>query len=402
MTAPDNASQVGVWQVRLTTDGSLWLWNYQKAVAGGAKIPPSQVAKIADDSPFAPWEKWVTARIAYDRWQAQKTADSANAAIGITPKKNKYTAEEAPFPGPIPPDLLAACGNPPAFASAVTPLSYRITFDDGDAYSYTDNPRMSPRFRYYRFARGVNTGGTATKDLSGSERADLFKAAGLTPGEQHIFEAISKEEGGFDAVQSYDTGYVSIGFIQFITAVDGRTDLSHVLQQERTDTPDAYYQDFKRFGIDVRPDLTMVVVDPVTGAELAGPEAVMKVIDDKRLMAVFQRAGRKTPFRVAQIKVAKSFYWPTDDTVNVKLADGTQLSGKVGDIIHSEAGLAVLLDRKINTGNWRPLEDVVARVMAAHKCPCKSVTEACQYEKEIVEAMKYRFDALNDPTLAKP
>ena len=404
IAAPDDVAKSGVWQVRLTPEGSTWLLAYQRAVSGARKLPPTQDARAFASSANPDWEPWVTAKVAYDRFQAQQAADTANAAIGVTAKKAKDAPTTPPiFPGPVPTTLLTACGNPPVFATAVTPLAYRITFDDGDTYTYTDNVKMRDRYAYYRFARGVNTNGTSVKDLPAGECSSLFQAAGFTPGEQHIFEAISKLEGGFDSVQSYDTGYISVGFIQFVTLAEGRHDLSSVLLQEKVDRPDDYTRDFRRFGIDVRDtDHSMVVVDPATGAELSGTDAVMKVIDDKRLLAVFQRAGRKTPFRVAQIKVAKSFYWPTDDAINVRLADGTVLTGKVGDIIRSEAGLATLLDRKINTGNWRPLEEVVARVMASHKCPCKTVTEACDYEREIVTALKYRTDFLSDPTLAKP
>jgi hypothetical protein len=395
----------GPWQVRLTPEGSTWLLAYQRAVVGKNKIPPTIDAKASTSGPNADWEPWVAAKVAFDRWQAQQSVDAANAALGIAPKKAKDApTTPPPAPGPIPATLLAACGNPPALAHAATPLSYTVDFGEGgDPFVYTDNVRMRERYAYYRFPKGVNSYGTATKKIPDAERAALFQQAGFTPGEQRIFEAVSGLEGGFDTVQTYDTGFVSIGFIQFVTLAEGRHDLSNVLLQQKMDAPDEYEKDFRRFGIDVRAaDKTMVVVDPATGAELAGPDAVLKVIDDKRLLAVFQRAGRRTPFRVAQIKVARAYYWPSEDPVTVRLADGTVLTGKVGDVVKSEAGLATLLDRKINTGNWRPLEDVIARVLATHRCPCKSVSEATAYEREIITALKYRTDFLANPTLAKP
>ena len=41
-SVPDTAKEKGVWQVRLTPEGSLWLWNYDKARKVSA--PPTQDA----------------------------------------------------------------------------------------------------------------------------------------------------------------------------------------------------------------------------------------------------------------------------------------------------------------------------------------------------------------------
>jgi len=185
-----------------------------------------------------------------------------------------------------------------------------------------------------------------------------------------------------------------------VTLAEGKADLSNVLRQMKNDDAAAYQSDFRRFGMDVQSDGAITVVDPVTGAELAGNAAVLKIIDDKRLTAVFQRAGRRTPFRVAQIKVAKSYYWPENDLLRVTLADGAITEGKVSDVVRSEAGIATLLDRKINTGNIRVLSDVVARIMNIHHI--KTLSQVAKYEREIIAAMKYRTDFLAEKTLGQP
>jgi hypothetical protein len=157
--------------------------------------------------------------------------------------------------------------------------------------------------------------------------------------------------------------------------------------------------------MDVVPDAadgtpTLVVVDPSTGAELFGAPAVLKVIDDKRLAAVFQRAGRHSvAFRVAQIQMAKSRYWPADDPVRV-MVNGREITGKVSDVIRSESGMATLFDRKVNRGNIAPFGDVVARVMAARRL--SGLADASRYERDIVREMKYRADFLADKSLSQP
>ncbi len=399
----ENVDKKGLWQVRLSVDGSQWFWKYQNAIGAG-KAPPTQ---SPGDNPaastFAAWKTWVAAKLDYDRWKAQDIADRANGVlnVGTAPTPNTLRPLPPPLPGPIPADLLAAAGDPPPFASAVVPMQYTIAFDDADTYVYHDNIRVgSPTFAYYRFAQGVNDEGEALKKMPDALVNPLFAKAGFNESEQRVARAVSRLEGGFDSVNTYDTGYVSIGFIQFITAGDGKGSLLEVLKQEKTDTPDQYQRDFHQYGVDINADGVLTVIDPITGAELTGADAVQKTIADKRLTAVWQKAGKRSEaFRVAQIKVAKTHYWPLDDAFTI-LVNGQAYTGKVSDVVHSEAGLTTLFDRKVNRGKIAPFEDALARVMIAHNLT--SVAQAAQYEREIITACKYRTDFLADPTLSQP
>ena len=397
---PDDAASTGPWVVRLTSDGSEWLLRYQRKLTAGKKVPPGQVVTAPEDGATATWEPWLAARLAADRAEASRTAATANAQLAVKPAPSP--SPDGKTPGPIPTSLLATLGNPPPFARAVLPMRYKVSLDSPDeTYSYVDHVKLPERFAYYRFPLGVVSYGKQLADLPDAERSSLFSRAGFSDGERKIFCAVSGLEGGFETVQTYDTGFVSVGFIQFVTLAEGKHDLSKVLQDEKKTDPKAYESDFRRFGIDVGTDDALTVIDPVTGAELFGAEAVRKVIDDKRLLAVFQRAGRHSDaYKVSQIKVARSFYWPTADKLTVSLADGAKVEGTIGDVVKSEAGLATLLDRKINTGNTRPLEDVVSGVMQAHGL--KTVAEAAPYEREIISQMKYRRDFLASRDLAQP
>ena len=413
-------NQGAPWQVRLTPDGSVWLHRYQQAIGAGKAPPTADPTKQSGG--VASWKEWTQKKAAYDRWLAQQTANRLNAAVaaGVASadprsraalpvrggKRGRRTdlakPDTAPTdgpqaPGPIPADLLAAAGDPPSLAASATPMQHTVTFDDNDVYGYQDHTNVPVTYAYYRFPQGVGTSGTPLPD---AERTALFTAAGLTETQRRVMMAVSKFEGSFDAVNTYDTGYVSVGFIQFITLDDGRHSLADVLAHEKTDSPAEFERDFRRFGIDLTTDRVVAVVDPATGAELTGPDAVRKIVDDKRLIAVFQRAGKtSTAFRVAQIRVAKENYWPEDDMISVTV-NGQTLSGKVSDVVKSEAGLATFFDRKVNRGNVLPLPDVVAQIMAAHNLT--QMADAALYEKEIVSACKYRGDFLADKSLKQP
>lgn len=386
------------WCVRLTVPGSLWFWKYQMAI-GAAKAPPTEQPTAAPAA--AAWKTWVDGKLAYDRYTASLVALSANqppaGGLGDGVGHGDPALPSAPPPGPIPPDLQAACGDPPGFAAAVAPLKTTITFGPGESYTYIDHVRVPPAYAYYRFSNGVISGGSP---MSPTDLAALFATAGLAPSEQRVMMAVSRLEGQFDAVNTYDTGFVSIGFIQFITRADGHGVLLKVLQQEKTTDPQAFQADFHQYGIDVTPDGTLDVVDPETGAELTGADAVQRTISDVRLTAVWQRAGlHSAPFRIAQIQEAKSLFWPMDDPVTVTV-NGTSLTGKVSDVIHSEAGMATLFDRSVNRGSIAPFPAVLQKVMQQRNLT--AIPQAAQYEQEIVLACKYRADYLKDSTLSQP
>jgi hypothetical protein len=381
---------------RLTPEASTWLHTYNRAVQGlktGAAGLPNLTA-----AQKTVWAKWVDAKASYDEFQAQAAADAANAQSGIAlpPIAKPFVTA----PGPIPGDLLDALGNPPPFAAAVAPRRYVITFEDGQAITYTDQVKMRARSPYFRFAQGIMFAGTALRTVPDAELNALFADAGMMPFEQHVARAVSRLEGGFESVNTYDTGYLSVGFIQFATLSGGAGSLGEVLKQEKNTRPQDFQNDFRTYGVDVNNAGEIVVVDPATGAELAGAAAVLKVIDDKRLVAVFQRAGLKSrAFRVAQVQVAKSHYYPADDTLNVTV-NGQNYRGKISDAIRSEAGMATLFDRKVNTGSLSAVPDAVAQVMVAHKLT--TLSDAAAFEREIISLLKYRTDFLADKTLTQP
>ena len=389
--APSTPGTNWPWVVRLTPEASLWFYNYNRA-RGFGKTPPTEVPGAASPQ-WAEWESWINAKLAHDRWSASLAA-TANAAgspvVGAPP----------PHPGPIPPDLLAAAGNPPDFAAAVAPLNYTVTFDSGERITYSDHPDMPQRYAYYRFGHGVRFFGTPLKTIPDSELDSAFADAGMSASERRIARAVSVLEGGFESINTYDTGFLSVGFLQFATLEPGAGSLGAVLRSEKANQPGEFEKDFLRFGIDVNEGGGLVVVDPSTGAELAGSQAVRKIIDDKRLTAVFQLAGsRSRAFRAAQIRVMKDRYYPAYDTIAVALGD-QMLTGRVLDLVRSEAGIATLFDRKVNRGNIDPIPTVVAGVMS--KYGLKSLEAAAAYEREIVVALKYRHDFLSDASLSQP
>lgn len=385
-----------VWVVRLTPDASAWFLAYNRA-AGAVKAPPTQQVPQPASAVPPDWEPWVAAKLEYDISRARAAADAAN---GLAEGRQPSPQQPASPPPLIPQSLLQAVGNPPPFAAAVAPRLYIVKLDGGSVISYTDQVPVPKRYAYFRYAQGVMNAGTPLRSMPKAEVERLFAGCGLTQFEAHVMAAVSRLEGGFDAVNTYDTGLVSVGFIQFACLSSGGGSLGALLLREKREAPADFEQDFRRFGIDVTPDGLLVVIDPDTGAQLVGQPAAIKIIDDKRLTAVFQAAGaRSDTFRRMQIREAKQRFYPADDVVSIP-AEGKALSCRVGDIIRSEAGMATLFDRKVNRGTLDPLPQVLARIMAEHNLSDPAGLAA--FEREIISAMKYRVDFLADATLTQP
>lgn len=401
VSPPPDAFERGLWQVRLTTAGSIWLREYNRK--RGVTAPPTQNARPVNEQQEA-WEAWVTAKIAWDRWRAfQQARENNRVLLKIdAPKIDKTIPEVEPAaPGEAPAELVALVGNPPPFAETVAPMQHTIAFDDV-TLTYRDNVRVSnPRYPYYRFEKGVNSEGVSMSKMSKAQIANLFSAAKFGPRESRVMRAVSELEGGFDSINTYDTGYVSVGFIQFATLKDGDASLGTFLAFYKHTDPENFEKDLHAFGIDVTTDGHLAVLDLSTGAELTGADACMKTILDPRLVSVFQRAGLKSDaYNAAQIRSAKAQFWPEADDVAVKLPDGTELNGKVGDFIKSEAGLATLMDRKVNTGRISKILEVLADM--APRVKPKSIADYAPFEVDIIRAMQYRRDFLKDPELSKP
>ncbi|HWD41221.1 MAG TPA: hypothetical protein VG944_20420, partial [Fimbriimonas sp.] len=270
---PASAAQKGLWQVRLTPEGSTWLWSYNRARK--ISTPPTADAKPQNDQQKA-WETWIVAKVHHDRWQALQEARAANQqAQGLElPLPDKDTPLDEPQdPGPIPTDLEVLAGDPPPFAASVSPKQFSINFDDG-TIQYQDNVKLgSPRYAYYRFSDGVMSEGTVVKNVDPSRLDKLFALAGCDDTQSHVMRAVSQLEGGFDAVNTYDTGYVSVGFIQFASLKEGSGSLGTMLLSYKQDDPADFAADFHRYGVDVQPNGLLDVVDPETGTEEFGPDA---------------------------------------------------------------------------------------------------------------------------------
>ncbi len=379
--------------VRLTTVGSKWFWDYNR-LRGHGKTPPGQVPAPATDEE-AVWEKWLNARVARDRYLAACAAETLNA-------KNQHRAPKYPAEVPEPeladPALVTKFGQPPVFAANILPNKIAVRFDDM-TLNYSDNVDMRPRYAYYRFDNGVNSEGQSIKTISSSELDGILKECGYDDSDTKVFKSVSILEGGFDSINTYDTGFVSVGFIQFASLREGGGSLGRALINYKNEDPKGFEADFHRYGIEVTPDEKLVALDFETKLEMVGPDANNQIIKDKRLIAAFQRAGMYRPFRASQLKSARQVYWPMNDKVSVTIGS-QKVVRPLSDFVHSEAGKAIFLDRKVNTGNIGATSAALQAIADAAKV--EKPEDLAKYEALLIKCMYYRFDPMKTDELAKP
>ncbi len=53
---PTDAPKKGIWQIRLTPEGSLWLWKYQNALGLGKTVPTTDFTLTSQNDD---WKQWI-------------------------------------------------------------------------------------------------------------------------------------------------------------------------------------------------------------------------------------------------------------------------------------------------------------------------------------------------------
>lgn len=225
---------------------------------------------------------------------------------------------------------------------------HRFTFPDGSVVEFSDRPKR-PRDQAQR-ERVVQFIGT---ERAQAEPDSTFDAAGRTAGlSLQAIEAlrfVSRHEGGFDAINTWDRARFSWGFIQFA----GGYGFPPVLAHFKSSSPELFRKLLGDYGIDCLPGPTgapqPVFLDPVSGAVMRGNSAEQAYGDDPLAIALFIRAGRVTEVKQRQVEAAiRDYASPalTDTFENVRLSD----------VLRSPQSLAMLIDRRVHEGNVSRLE----------------------------------------------
>ncbi|MGV3720057.1 MAG: hypothetical protein ACO1SX_04025 [Actinomycetota bacterium] len=226
--------------------------------------------------------------------------------------------------------------------------SHRFIFPGGSAVEFTDRARRS-RDQARRDWVVMHGGAERASAEPDSTFAAAGRAAGLTPQSIEALRFVSRHEGGFDAINTWDRARFSWGFIQFA----GGRGFPPALAHFKATSPELFRKLLGDYGVDVLPGENgrpePVYVEPDSGKLIRGAAAEQAYGDDPLVVALFIRAGRVPEVKQRQVEAAiRDYALPA-------LVDTFQ-DVRVSDILRSQQGLAMLIDRKVHEGNVRRLE----------------------------------------------
>lgn len=241
---------------------------------------------------------------------------------------------------PVPPPPTPP--NPPVNPSSSSALLGRR---EDTAYNlYLDIRLLNNEVRSFKLIRKLNG-----YSLSGQARAvpthAAIAAAGLTPQIFNALQFCKKVEGHYDAINTYDVGIFSYGFIQFAA----KFSLNQLLQSMKTYAPLQFQQTFERAGITVRNGQVSVASAPSIVNQVQLWEYIKSQSD---LFVPFIQAGFVQELVVEQYRVANALYAVPSLTamLNLNLANGARIQTPVSSVLRDLETQALAIAMGVNLG----------------------------------------------------
>lgn len=240
---------------------------------------------------------------------------------------------------------------------------YRFTFADGATVEFPTRPkRTRDQAQREQVVAYVGTASASREPDATFEAAG--KTAGLSPVAIQALRYVSRHEGGFDAINTWDRARFSWGFIQFAGGQGRGFRPALALFKQRS--PALFQSLLADYGVDVLPgpggDPEPVYVDPKSEQVLRGDAAEQAFGDDPLVIALFIRAGRHPEVKQRQVEAAIRDY--ASPALQAQ-ADGVRLS----TVLRSPQSQAALIDRKVHEGNVSRLEWALVHARIVRNIP---------------------------------
>ncbi|WP_421800331.1 LysM peptidoglycan-binding domain-containing protein [Haliscomenobacter sp.] len=247
-----------------------------------------------------------------------------------------------PVPTPPPTPTPPPSPNPPVNPSSNSALLGRR---EDTAYNlYLDIRLLNNEVRTFKLIRKLNG-----YSLSGQARAvpshAAIATAGLTPQIFNALQFCKKVEGHYDAINTYDVGIFSYGFIQFAA----KFSLNQLLQSMKTFAPLQFQQTFERAGITVKNGQVSVASAPMIVNQVQIWEYIKSQTD---LFVPFIQAGFVQELVVEQYRVANALYAVPSlgAMLNLNLANGARIQTPVSSVLRDLETQALAIAMGVNLG----------------------------------------------------
>ena len=212
-----------------------------------------------------------------------------------------------------------------------------------------------------------------------------------------VLHHIAKNEGCFDAVNSYDKAIFSFGFLQFTGAQASGSILSQVLYRFKQRDEYAFNDCFGQYGMDIIAGAKPVFRVETTKGILENDAAYMEVANNLSLTGAFIASSYRRSMVRAQVELALEEYVMKAVAPTVKVnVNGVLIA--LNEILKTEGGFAIRIDLAVNrglTGSLSPIQAAITQVAKESKLST-SMQLAKINERRVVEVL-----AQNEPDALK-
>lgn len=253
------------------------------------------------------------------------------------------------------PELLPAnnsnSGNtpvsPPSYPQPQQPVNRDLNITDQGANVIVTDGAKQVVFRKMPPA-GVATSGFNQVTPFVEQNQDLLMDLDLTPTSLQVMEAVSKNEGRLDGINTYDKGFLSFGIFQWTLGTDDRAgELPALLLEIKSTFPSAFRTFFANFGIDVADNTNTTYGYLTYNGQPVNSVYLKEQFRHPSWAFRFWRAGQDPNVQAIQVKHAlnrlRNFYWKDNFAV---------FSFTLNRVITSAYGVALLLDHHVNRPSW--------------------------------------------------
>ncbi len=223
--------------------------------------------------------------------------------------------------------------------------TYIISFPSPEGFMQTGTMRDVYPSPNQVNPRGVSYAGKSSFD----DNKNMFLDICQEPFYADILKYISKNEGCFDAVNSYDKAIFSFGFIQFTGAVASGSMLTRVLARLKERDEDVFNECFKQYGMDIQNFGAPIFQVETNYGIKQGDAAYLEVANDLQLTAAFIASAFRPTMICVQVEIALEEYVfkAVSSSVMISIFGNTY---PLNQLMRTEGGIAFRVDLAVNRG----------------------------------------------------
>jgi hypothetical protein len=194
-------------------------------------------------------------------------------------------------------------------------------------------------------SRGVSYVGKSLFQINISAFSDLCQQ----PFYVDLLHYIARNEGSFDAVNSYDKAIFSFGFIQFTGGLASGSMLSRVLQRFKTRDEYAFNECFGKYGMNIQNyKVPTFQVETIFGIK-EGDAAFLEVANDLQLTTAFIASGFRRSMIRSQVEISlEEYVLKSLSPSQLIFINGANYN--LNQIIKTQGGFALRVDLCVNRG----------------------------------------------------